>query len=181
MVFPVVMYGCESCTVKKAERQRFDAFELWFWRRLLRVPLDCKEIKPVNPKGNQPWAFIGRTDAEAEAPILWPPDVKNWLIGKDPVAGNDWRQKEKRAAEEEMVGWHHQFNGHEFGQTPGNGEGQGGLASCFPWCCKKSDMTGQLNNNNNNFFTGFFISHSFTQQIFRSTYKALYPIPGTTC
>ena len=103
------------------------------------------------------------------------------LIGKVPDVGKDWGQKEKKVSEDEMAGWHHWRKENELGQTPGNGEGQGGLASCFPWCCKKSDMTGQLNNNNNNFFTGFFISHSFTQQIFRSTYKALYPIPGTTC
>ena len=93
-----------SWTIKKAECQWIDAFELWFWRRLffllllektLESPLDCKEIKPVNPKGNQPWIFIGKTDAEAEAPILWLPDVKSWLIWKDPDAGKDWRQKEK--------------------------------------------------------------------------------------
>ena len=94
MVFQVVMYECESWTVKKAERRRIDAFELWCWRRLLRVPLDYKEIKPVNPKRNQSWIFIGRTDAEAEAPILWPHDV-NWLIRKDPDAGKDWRQEER--------------------------------------------------------------------------------------
>ena len=110
MVFPVVMYECESWTIKKAECWRIAAFELWCWRRLL----DCKEIQPVNPKGNQPWIFIGRTNAEAETPILWPPDVKNWLIGKDPDAGKDWRQEEKGTKEDEMVGWHHQLNGHEF-------------------------------------------------------------------
>ena len=86
MVFPVVMYGCESWTIKKAEHQRIDAFALWCWRRLLRL-LDSKEIQPVHPKGNQSWVFIVRTDAEAETPILWPPDVKNWLILKDPDAG----------------------------------------------------------------------------------------------
>ena len=99
MVFPVVMYGCESWTIKKTEHRRIDAFELWCWRRL-ESPLDCKEIKLVNPQGNQPWIFIGRTDAEAETPILWPPDVKNWLIGKDPDAGKDWRQEEE---EKEMI------------------------------------------------------------------------------
>ena len=104
MVFPVVMYGCESWTIKKAECWRIDAFELWFWRRLLS-PLDSK-IKPVNPKGNQPWKFIGRTDAEADAPILWPPDVKSWLIRKDPDTGKDWEQEEKGVTEDEMVGWH---------------------------------------------------------------------------
>ena len=91
MVFPVVMYGCESWTIKKAERRRIDAFELWCWRRLLRI-LDSKEIQPVNPKGNQSWIFIGRTDAEAETLILWPPDAKNWLTGKDCDAGKDWRR-----------------------------------------------------------------------------------------
>ena len=115
MVFPVVIYGCESWTVKKAERRRIDAFELWCWRRLLRVPyLDCKEIQPVHPKGDQSWVFIRRTDAEAEAPILWPPDAKSWLIGKDRDAGRDWGQEEKGTTEDEMAGWHHRLNGHEF-------------------------------------------------------------------
>ena len=112
MIFPVVMYGCENWTIKKAERQRIDAFELWCWRRLMRV-LDCMEIQPVNPKGNQFWIFIGRTDADAETPILWPPDVKSWLIWKDPDAGKDWRQEEKGTTEDEMVGWHHRLDGHE--------------------------------------------------------------------
>ena len=112
MVFPVVMYGCESWTIKKAECWRIDAFELWCWRRLLS-PLDCKEIQPVHSKGNQSWIFIGRTNAEAETPIFGPPDVKNWLIWKDPDAGKDWRQ-EKGMTEDEMVRRHHQLNGHEF-------------------------------------------------------------------
>ena len=94
MVFPVVMYGCESWTIKKADCQRIDAFDLWCWRSL-RSPLDSKDIKLVNPKGNQSWIFIGRTDAEAEAPQLWPPDVKSWLIGKDHDAGKDWGQEER--------------------------------------------------------------------------------------
>ena len=94
MVFPIVMYGCESWTIKKAERWKTDACELWCWRRLLR-PLDCKEIKPVNPKGNQLWIFIGRTDAEAETPIFWLPNAKGWLVGKDSDAGKDWRQEGK--------------------------------------------------------------------------------------
>ena len=102
MVFPVVMYGCESWTIKKAEHRRIDVFELWCWRRLLS-PLDCKEIQPVHPKGNQSWIFTGRTDAEA--PILWPPDVKHWLLGKDPDAGKDWGQEEKETTEDEMVEW----------------------------------------------------------------------------
>ena len=113
MVFPVVIYGCESWTIKKAEHQRIDAFELWCWRRLLS-PLNCKEIQPVHPKGNQSWTFIGRTDFEAETLILWPPDVKNWLIWKDHDPGKDWRQKEKGMTEDEMVGWHYWLNGDEF-------------------------------------------------------------------
>ena len=114
IVFPVVMYGCESWTIKKAEHQRIDAFELWCWRRLLRVPWAARDFQPVHPKGNRWWIFIGRTDAEAEAPILWPPDVKNWLIGKDPDDGKDWRQEEKGTTEDEMLGWHHWLDGHQF-------------------------------------------------------------------
>ena len=106
IVFPVVIHGSESWSIKKAEHQRTDTFELWCLEQTLKSPLDCRKIQPVNPKGNQPWKFIGRTDAEAEAPILWPPDAKRWLTGKDPDAGKDWRQKEKRAAEHEMTGWH---------------------------------------------------------------------------
>ena len=139
-VFPVVMYGCGSWTIKKAERQRIDAFELWCWRTL-ESPLDCKEIKPVNLKGNQSWIFIGRTDAEDETPILWPPDVKSWLIREDPDAGKDWRQKEKGMTEDEMVGWYHQLNGHEFEQALGDGDGQGSLVCCGPWGHKESDKT----------------------------------------
>ena len=126
MFFPVAMYGCdykESWVLKN-----------WcFWTMVLEKTLesllDCKEIQPVHPKGNQVWIFIGRTDAEAETPILWPPDAKNWLIGKDPDAGKDWRQKEKGAAEDEMVGWHHLLNGHDFEQALGVGDGQGSLCA----------------------------------------------------
>ena len=110
MVFPVVMYGCVSWTTKKAEPWRTDIFELWFGEDF-ESPLDYKEIQPVHPKGDQSWIFIGRTDAEAEAPILWPPDVKNWLTGKDPDTGKDWRQEEKGMTEDEMVGWHHWLDG----------------------------------------------------------------------
>ena len=113
MVFPVVMNGCESWTIKTAKHWRIDAFELWCWRRLLESPLDCKEIQPVHPKGNQSWVFIGRTDAETATPILWPHDAKNWLIEKDPDARKDWRQ-EKGTTENEVIGWHQQWNGHEF-------------------------------------------------------------------
>ena len=115
-----------------------------FWtvmlEKSLESPLDCKEIKLVNPKENQSWIFIGRTDAETEAPIIWPPDLKSWLIGKDPDAGKDWRQEEKGTIEDEMVGWHHRLNGHELEQAPEDGEGQGSLACCSPWVCKESDM-----------------------------------------
>ena len=113
---------------------------------VLEKTLDCQEIKPVNPKGNQLWIFTGRTDAEAEAPVLWSPDAKNWLPGKDPDAGKDWGQEEKGVTEDGMVGWHHWFNGHEFEQTLGNCEWQGSLVCCSPWVCKESDMTEWLNN-----------------------------------
>ena len=116
MIFPVVMYWCESLTIKKAELRRTDASKLWL-EKSLEIPLDCKEIQPVNPKGNQSRILIGRTDAEAS--ILWPPDVKNWLTGKDTDAGKDWRQEEKGMIEDEMVGWHHWLNGHVFEQAPG--------------------------------------------------------------
>ena len=111
--FPVVMYRCQSWAIKKAECQRNDAFELL--EKTLESPLDWKEIQSVHPKWDQSWGFIGRTDVEAETPILWPPDVKSWLIWKDPDAGKDWRWEEKGMTEDEMVGWHNQLNGHEFG------------------------------------------------------------------
>ena len=113
-------------------------------------PLDCKEIKSVNPKGNQPWIFIGRTDAEAETPILWPPEAKSWLTGKDLDAVKNWGWEEKGETEDEMVGWHHRFNAHESQQTLGDSEGQGSLACCSPWDHKELDMTEPLNNNNSN-------------------------------
>ena len=113
--------------------------------KTLESPLDCREIQLVNPKGNQPWIFIERTDAEAETPILWSPDVKNWLIGKGPNARKNWRQEEKGMTEDEMVGWHHQLNGQEFEQAPGVGDGQGTLTCRSPWGCKESDMTEGLN------------------------------------
>ena len=120
VVFPMVMYGCESWTMKKAERQRIDAFELMLEKTIER-PLDWKEIQPVNPKGNQFWIFIGRTNAEVETPVLWPPDVKSQLIRKDPDAEKDWSQEEKGTTGYKMAGWHHQLNGHEFEQAPGDG------------------------------------------------------------
>ena len=139
MVFPVVMYGCESWTVKKAECRRIDAFELWCWRRLLRVPWTAKRS---NSKGDQPWVFFGRNDAKA---VLWPPPVKSWLIGKDPDAGRDWRQVERRMTKDEIAGWHHWLNGHGFELTLGVGDGQGGLACCDSWGRKESDTTEWMN------------------------------------
>ena len=113
VVFPGVMYGCESQTIKKAECWRIYAFEAVVLEKTLESPFDCKKIQPVYPKGNQSWIFIVRTDAEAETQH-WPPDAKNWLIWKDPDAGKDWRQEEKGMTQDEMVGWHHRLNGHEF-------------------------------------------------------------------
>ena len=113
--------------------------------KTLESPSDSKEIKPVNPKGSQPWRLIGRTDAEAVGAILWPPDGKTQLTGKDPDAGKDWRQEEKGMTEDEIVRWHHQLNRHEFEQTPGDSKGQRSLAGCSPWSQKESDTTEQLN------------------------------------
>ena len=191
MVFPVVMYGCENWTIKKAERQRIGALCPFLDRARLQIslgkliqpaepgpgttrlstrvprgscgpshtwplgtvvlektlesPLDCKEIQPVHPEGDQSWVFIGRTDAKAETPVLWPLDAKNWLIRKDPDAGEDGRQEEKGRTEDEMVGWHHWLDGHEFEQALGVGDGQGGLVCCSPWGHKESDTTEWLN------------------------------------
>jgi len=120
-----------------------------FWtvvlEKTLESPLDCKEIQPVHPKGNQSLIFIARTDAEAETPTLRPPDGKNRFTGKDPDAGKDWRWEEKGTTEDEMAGWHHWFNGHEFEWTPGVGDGQGSLVCCNPWGHKESDTTERLN------------------------------------
>ena len=147
MLFLVVIYKCESWTIKKAEYQRTDAFEQWCWGRLLRVSWTAKRsnqsiLKQISPE----YSGKGRTDAEAEAPILWPPGVTSQLLGKDPNAGKDWRQEEKGLTEDEMVGWHHQLNGHESEQALGGDEGQGSLVWCSPWSCKESDTTERLNN-----------------------------------
>ena len=115
-------------------------------RKTLESPWNCKEIKPVNCKGNQSWIFIGRTNVEAEAPILQPPDEKNWLIGKDPDAGKEWKQEGVGMTEDKMVGWHHLLDGHEFEQAPGVGDGQGSLACCSPWVCRVGhDWVTELN------------------------------------
>ena len=124
------------------------AEELMLWivvlEKILESPLDSKEIQPINPKGNQSWIFFGRSDAETEAPTLWPLDTKSWLIKKDPDAGKDWKQEEK-GTEDEVV-WHHWLDGHEFEQAQGNGKRQGSLVCCSPWGCKELDTTEQLNN-----------------------------------
>ena len=147
-------YGFSSSHVWMWE---WDYKESWapknwcFWTVVLEKtresPLDCKEIQPVHPKGDQSWVFIGRTDVEAETPIVWPPDAKNWLIWKDADYGKDWGQQ-KGTTEDETVGWHNQLDGHEFEQAPEVGDGQGGLGCCSPWGRKESGMTEWLNNHN---------------------------------
>ena len=136
-------YGFSSSHVWMCELHHKESWALknWcFWtvvlEKTLESPVDCKEIQPVHPKGDQSWIFIGRADAEAETPILWPLDAKNWLIGKDPDAGKDWRQEEKGTIKDEMAGWHHQLCEHEFEQVSGVGDGHGSLVHCGPWGCK---------------------------------------------
>ena len=132
MVFTVVTYKCESWTIKKAECQRINAFWLWCWRRLLGVPWTARRWNQFHPKGNQPWIFTGRTDAEAA--IIQLPDAKSQLIGKNSNSGKDWGQ-EKGVTKDEMVGWHHRLNGHKFEQILGDSEGQGSLVYCSTWGC----------------------------------------------
>ena len=140
MLFPVVMYGCElDC--KEGWVPKNWCFQTVVLEKTVESPLDSKEIKPVNPKGNQSWIFIGRTDGEDEAPKFWPPDAKSWLPEKDPDAGKDCGQEDKGTTEDEMVGWHHWLNGHEFEQALGVGDGPGSLARCSSWGCKESDRT----------------------------------------
>ena len=179
MVFPAVTYGCEL------DHKEGWVLKNWcFWtvvlEKTLKSPLNCKEMKAVNPKGNQSWIFIGRTDTEAETPILWPPDAKNWLIRKDPDGGKDWRQGETGMTKDEMVGWHHRLNGHEFGQTPGEGEGQGSLVCCTPWDHKESDKTVWLNNNRSSFFffSQIFIRH-LCANLRRISNPSSYPLPSS--
>ena len=137
-----------------------------FWtvvlEKALESPLESKEIQPVHPKGNQSWIFIGRTDVEAETPILWPPDVKNWPLRKDPDAGKDWRQEEKGLTEDEIVGWHHRLNGHEFEQALGVGDGLGSLVCCSPKGHKESDKTEGLDWTKLNWNAALQVSLSFT-------------------
>ena len=132
-----------------ADLTKLEGRDWCFWtmvlKRTLERPLDYKEIQPVHPKRNQSWILIGRTDAEGEAPILWPPDAKSWLIWKDPDAGKDWRLEEKGMTEDEMAEWHHRLDAHGFGWTPGVGDGQGGIACCSPWGWEESDTTEWLN------------------------------------
>ena len=144
MVFPVVMWMWEL------DCEESWALENWcFWtvvlEKILESPMDCKEIQPDHPKGDQSWVFFGRNDAKVETPVLWPPHEKSWLIGKDSDAGRDWGQEEKRMTEDEMAGWHHQLDGHEFEWTPGIGDGQGGVACCNSCGSKESDTTEWLN------------------------------------
>ena len=138
------MYGWE-CEHKEGWVPKKWCFWTVVLEKTLENPLDSKEIQPVHPKGNKSWIFIGRTDLEAETLIYWLPDVKIWLIGKDPDAEKDWGQKEKRMTEDEMVGWHHRLDGHEFEQALGVGDGQGSLVCCRPWGRKESDTTEWLN------------------------------------
>ena len=141
--------GCEMWELDHKEGWVLKNWCFWtvVLKKSLESPLDCKEIKPVNPKGYQLWIFIGGTDAKAEAPILWPPDAKSWLIGKDPDAGKDWRQEKNGMAEDEMFGWYHQLEGHEFEQVLGDGEGQESLACYSPWGHNELDTTEWLNSN----------------------------------
>ena len=144
MVFPVVMYGCESWTAKKAEHWRIDAFEVWCWRRLLRVRWTARRSNQSIEKEISPGCSLEGV-TEAEAPVLWPPHTKSWLIGKDSDAGRDWGQEEKGTIWDEMAGWHHGLDECEYEWTPGVGDRQGGLACCDSWGRKESDTTEQLN------------------------------------
>ena len=159
--------------MKKAERRRIDAFELWCWRRLLRVPWTARRSN-LHSKGDQSWVFFGRNDAKAETPVLWPPHAKSWLIRKDPDAGRGWGQEEKGTPEDEMAGWHHQLDGHEFEWTLGDGDGQGGLVCCDSWGCKESDTTEWLNWTELNWVSNYFyVTLSFC---FETLELVFYPV-----
>ena len=145
---PMVLYGCDNWTLKRGR-----TWKNWcLWTVVLEKTPESssnrKETKPVNLKGDQPWIFTGRTNSEAAAAVFWPSDEKRGFIGKVPDTGKDWGQKEKRASEDEMAGWHHWYDEHELRQTLGDGEGHGSLACCCPWGCKELDTAGRLNNNN---------------------------------
>ena len=142
---PVVMYGCESWTVKKAERRRIDAFEPWCWRRLLRVPWTARRSNQSILKEISPGCSLEGLMLKLKTPVLWLPHAKSWLIGKDSDAGRDWGQEEKGTTEDEMAGLHLWLDGHEFGWSPGVGDGQGGLVCCSSWGCKEWDTTEWLN------------------------------------
>ena len=159
--------------MKKAERRRIDAFELWCWRRLLRVPWTARRSN-LHSKGDQSWVFFGRNDAKAETPVLWPPHAKSWLIRKDPDAARGWGQEEKGTPEDEMAGWHHQLDGHEFEWTLGDGDGQGGLVCCDSWGCKESDTTEWLNWTELNWVSNYFyVTLSFC---FETLELVFYPV-----
>ena len=148
MVFPVVMYGCESWTVKKAECWRIDAFELWCWRRLLRVPCTTRRSNQSNHsilREISPGCSLEGMMLKLKLQYFWPPHAKSWLTGKDSDAGRDWGQEEKGTTEDEMAGWHHRLDGREFEWTPGDGDGHGGLACWDSWGCKESGTTEWLN------------------------------------
>ena len=145
MFFPISCMDVWELDYKESWAPKNWCFWTVVLEKTLESLLDCKEIQPVHPQGDQSWVFIGRTNVEAEAPIVWPPDAKNWLIWKDSDAVKDWGQEEKEMTEDEMVGWHHWLNRHEFGWTPGIGDGQGGLARWGSWGCKESDTTEQVN------------------------------------
>ena len=152
LFFPVVMYGCESWTIKKAECWRFDAFELWYWRRLLRIPWTARRSNQSILKEISPGCSLEGLILKLNTPILWPLDVKNWLIGKDPDTGKDWRREKKGTTEDEMVGWHHLLEGYKFEEDPEVGDGQGSLVCCSPWGRKELDTTERLNGTEIQFF-----------------------------
>ena len=149
------MYGCESWTMKKAEHRRFDAFKLRCWRRLLRVPWTARRSNQSILKEISPGISLEGMMLKLKTPVLWPPHAKSWLIGKDSDAGRHWGQEEKGTTEDEMAGWHHRLDGHEFERTPGDGDGQRGPACCNSWGRKESDTTERLNWSELNWKTTF--------------------------